>query len=232
MSKRFIEMMKDGDFPLVVSLPYNDPSLARKCFEAGADAIKVHINVYHGASKNNFGSFDEQKEVLTQILKEAKGPVGVVLGGDLALAEKDFDKAVEAGFDFFSLFSFNASCKVLNQNKITRMLAPRYDWPLELVDQMKDCGAEIVEASVFGEEGPEFRISHATLLKYKNLVEHSKLPVLVPTQVTILPEEVKNLKAVGVSGIMIGVIVTTHDEENIVNKIKEFRKAIDEMKEA
>ena len=40
---------------LAVSLPLNDIALAKAAEEAGADALKIHINVHHDASGTHFG---------------------------------------------------------------------------------------------------------------------------------------------------------------------------------
>ena len=44
---------------LIVSLPSNDPAMAQAATGAGADAVKLHMNVTHDASGTRFGSFAE-----------------------------------------------------------------------------------------------------------------------------------------------------------------------------
>jgi hypothetical protein len=45
------QLLATKPMTLVVSLPENDYDLARLAWENGADAIKVHINVFHNATK-------------------------------------------------------------------------------------------------------------------------------------------------------------------------------------
>ena len=55
------------------------------------------------------------------------------------------------------------------------------------------------------------------------------VPVVVPTQRAILPEEVGALIQAGVKGLMIGAVVTGKEEASIAKAVAAFRKAIDEV---
>ncbi len=228
--KRFEEMLKSGEFPLVMSLPANDINLARAAWQNGADAVKVHINVQHQASGTHFVSFDEEKEVLLQMLEEAKGPMGIVVGGDIDSADKDIEKVVEAGFDFISLYGTNASAKIMEETRVSKMFAPKNDWTYEEIKLMKDFGADILEASIFQQEGSQYRPNQKEWIDYKIISDICGLPVLVPTQHKILPEEVRMLKKAGVSAVMIGAVVTGKSADSIGEAVAAFRKEIDLMK--
>ena len=52
--KSLLSIITNARFSLIVSLPKNDYNLAKAAWESGADAIKVHINVKHNASKQVF----------------------------------------------------------------------------------------------------------------------------------------------------------------------------------
>ena len=52
----FRQMIESNSFTVVVSLPANDLDLARAALDAGAQAIKVHCNVWHRASGHTFGT--------------------------------------------------------------------------------------------------------------------------------------------------------------------------------
>ena len=106
---KFRQMLKEERFPLVMSLPRNDPALARAAWENGADVVKIHINVKHHASQTLFGSFEEERGAIEAMLAEAKGPMGIVLGADCCAAERSLPQAVAYGFDFLSLYGHHAS---------------------------------------------------------------------------------------------------------------------------
>lgn len=73
------------------------------------------------------------------------------------------------------------------------------------------------------------RLTAKELLEYAAITEASDLPVVVPTQRAIHPEEVGCLASIGVSGIMIGAVVTGKTGETIKKSISEFRNAIDRL---
>ena len=68
---------------LIASLPGNRLDLAKAAVECGADVVKVHMNVQHRASGLHFGTFEEEKETLQEILSVAKGPCGIVAGNSV-----------------------------------------------------------------------------------------------------------------------------------------------------
>ena len=67
------------------------------------------------------------------------------------------------------------------------------------------------------------------LLRYHALAHATPLPVIVPTQRMIRPEEVKALAQTGIHGLMIGAVVTGRTEESIRKAVRSFREAIDRM---
>ena len=78
----FRQMIESNSFTLVVSLPANDLDLARAALDAGAQAIKVHCNVWHRASGHTFGTYAENREFLRQLITLCgEVPVGLVPGG-------------------------------------------------------------------------------------------------------------------------------------------------------
>lgn len=83
---RLLEKLKSSKMCLIASIPQNNYELAKAAWEAGADAIKVHINIWHRASGNSFGSLEENREVFEKILKDSPVPVGIVAGENAFVA--------------------------------------------------------------------------------------------------------------------------------------------------
>ena len=214
----------NSKFTLIASLPANDYRLAEAAWENGADAVKVHINVEHRASGTCFRSFDEEKDNLFKVLETAKGPVGIVAGSDPESAGRDCVKAVEAGFDFISIYAHHAPPSLLDV-EASRMLAADYTYSL---NECKLFGeyADIFEASVIAPDLYGARLHARDLFKYRLVCENTSLPVVVPTQKNILPSEVKFLREAGVSAIMIGAIVTGKTTESFGCAVRTFRDAI------
>ena len=226
---RFKNMLMSGKMPLIMSLPVNSPRLAKTAWESGADVVKIHINVTHRASSNAFKSFEEESEAIMQMLDEAQGPMGIVLGGSVRAAEQDLEKAKNAGFDFISLYGQNTSEKMMHCPGISKMIAPDDTWQDWEIKQIEQQGADILEASVMHPESYGERLNLRDVICYRHLAEMVKIPIVVPTQHEIHPDEVGWLKENGVSGIMIGAIVTGQDERGIANAIESFKKEIEKL---
>ncbi|WP_312370659.1 hypothetical protein [Lachnoclostridium sp.] len=222
----YIDLLKNKAMTLIMSLPSNDPELAKVAFEYGADVVKVHINVEHRASKTHFGSIDTEKEKFEEMLANAKGPMGIVLGGETVIANNDFDKAAAMGFKFISLYGHHMPISVLQSKDVYRMMACDYSYRLEEIKVFKEIGVDVLEASIVHPEGYGDDLNSRDILNYRILCKESGLPVVIPTQRKIKPSELSILDEVGVSGIMIGAIVTGKEIESIKRTVCDFKEAI------
>lgn len=222
----YMDLLKNKNMTLIMSLPNNNPELARCAFEYGADVVKVHINVDHRASKNHFNSLDEERKNFTEMLDNAIGPMGIVLGGNTVSARNDFEKAQEMGFSFVSLYGHHMPISVLQSNGIVKMMACDYTYTDSEIKHFKQIGVDVLEASIVNPEGYGDALNGRDILKYNMLCKESGLPVVVPTQRKIDPSELKMLQEVGVSAIMIGAIVTGNELESIRRTVCDFKEAI------
>lgn len=64
----YTEMLTDNRFSVIAALPRNDLALAEAALEGGAQAVKVHCNVWHRASGNTFGTFAENRTFLRELI--------------------------------------------------------------------------------------------------------------------------------------------------------------------
>ena len=227
---KFKEMLLEDRFPLVMSLPHNDPALARVAWENGADVVKIHVNVKHHASQTLFGTFEQEHSAIEAMLSQAKGPMGIVLGSECEVSEKTLPLALASGFDFLSLYAHHTSVSVLAAEGISKMIAPDYTYTDWEIKGLEDIGVDILEASIMHPDSYGQMLSARDLLRYRNISNLSKLPVVVPTQHAIKPNEVRALRDSGVKGLMIGAVVTGKDEKTIAEAVAAFRKSIDEMR--
>ncbi|WP_429149335.1 hypothetical protein [Anaerotaenia torta] len=210
-------------------MPANDSELARIAWEEGADAVKVHINVSHRASKNHYASFEEEKQELLQILADAKGPCGIVAGCDVETVIQDYRNATEAGYSFVSLYAHDMPLCLLEDPSIVKMVAFDSSYDMAYLKNLEKLGADVFEASVMQPESYGTRLSMRELLQYADICGRTSLPVLVPTQRDIKPHEVGHLLACGVKATMIGAIVTGKTPDSVRKAVAEFRNAIDKL---
>jgi putative N-acetylmannosamine-6-phosphate epimerase len=216
-------------FALMVSIPQNHPDMAAAAEEAGADAIKTHLNVHHYASGTYFGSWSEEKENIKAILRNAKIPVGLLPGADSFASRDEILEAREMGIDFLDSFVHHMPVYLWEIENLGMMLAVNQSYTPSQIASLEEVGVDIFEATLLTHEEYGTPLNMRDITLYHNLAHSTKKPVIVPTQKKIHPEEVKILKQVGISGIVIGAVVTDKTPEGVYNVTESFRRAIDRI---
>ena len=224
----YTEMLTHKPMTLIMSLPANDPDMCRAAFEAGADVVKCHINLSHHASGTLFDTFEKSRPMLEQMLSERKGPMGIVPGNSVEKVEADLERLLELPFSFYSLYTQHTPPGLIARG-VPLMAACDYTYTLDEVRQMERMGASVLEASIVPGEEYGTRLSLRDLFRYEGIAGSTALPVVVPTQRNILPEDIPALSATGVRGIMIGAIVTGRETESVRRAVAAFRNAIDRL---
>jgi putative N-acetylmannosamine-6-phosphate epimerase len=207
---------------LIVSLPQNSPEMARAAAEAGADALKVHTNVKHEASGTVFGSLAEERDNLQRIL--ALGlPTGIVPGVASSLPSREDMAELEAmGLDFFDLYDHDMPLWISRWQGMTRTVAMSPATPLDAVAGFENLGFEMIEAAIIPHEGYGQPLSVADLVSYRRLRGETKLPIILPTQRAIQPDDVPALIGLGINAIMIGAIVTGREPASLREATAQF----------
>lgn len=217
--------LKRGKPMLIVSLPRNDVVLAQAAQAAGADALKVHINVQHHASGTYFGTLADERAALVEII-DVGLPVGIVPGADAAMAtQQDMWELDELGVDFFDAYVHHMPVWMLQmETAMSRMLALSCQQRAEgysLGPHPDKCA--IIEASVIAPDGYGQPLTAADLCEYEKICcLYPEIPVLVPTQCKIQPHELPALLKVGISGIIIGAVVTGGEASGIHKVTQQF----------
>lgn len=227
---KFKELLERKPLSLVVSLPENDIALARAAMEEGADALKVHYNVGHRASGNHFGPLDMYAEVFRAIRSEFGGPFGVVPSGSIdGSRREDVERLSGLGFDFYSIYAHHLPFFMLDDLGLDPTFAINEEYDASLVTSAAYFGFTALEASIVPGKEYGTPLSFADVLKYRRLVLQAKVPVLVPSQRKLVPEDVRVLCHTGVKAIMLGAVVTGNTEEQLRRAVNGFRNAIDSL---
>jgi len=224
---KFLDLLNSNKMTLIVSLPENKLEFAQAAVKGGADALKVHANVYHSASGNNFKGIMEQKEVFEEIIKYANVPVGLVPGAQLYAGKDEIKIVEEIGFSFLSMFAHYMPLYMIDSN-LDKMIAVNETYDLGHIRAVNRIEVDVIEADVLPDDRRE-KIYVFDLMRYGRLVENVDKPVVVPTQRIIEPEEVRFLYELGVKGIMIGAIVTGNTVEGVERTTSLFREAINKL---
>lgn len=206
--KEFISRKK---MPIIVSLPENDIDLAKAAIDAGADALKVHINVSHRASGNKFHDVDYYKETFEEIRELYNGPFGIVLSDNLPqVDEVDLKELKQIGFTYFSLYAKDITTKLLLQNELEKTIALDSSFNPNDTSVLESFNLEVLELSVVNSKNYGKPLSFEDLILYENYRRNTDLPLMIPSQKKMKPHDLKILRNIGIDSVMLGEIGRAH----------------------
>ena len=226
MGGRLLSLLADRP-RLIVSLPANSPELARAATEGGADALKVHLHVRHDASGTQFGSLAEERANLEQIL--ALGlPTGIVPGaGDHLPTPEEMGELAAMGLDFFDFYAHDTPAWLVRFQGMTRAVAISSAAQCEQLGDLEALGFELIEAAIVPHEGYGQPLNVADLVAYRQVRRTTALPIIVPTQRALRPEETPILfRETGINALMIGAIVTGREPASLRAATERFAAAM------
>ena len=212
-----------------MSITRNDVELARIAQEAGAHAVKCHLNVAHFASGTNFGSWAQEKESILKIRRALDIPLGIVTGADEMPSADDIAEIRQVGFDFWDLFAHHTPPEYFDWKEMGHMVAVNYTWTPEFVKNLVPQGVDVIESSIIPQTNYRSRLTAADISQYAQLAKAAQVPIIIPTQKAVKPEEVKYLYQAGAKGIAIGAVVTDLGTAKLRDTVSAFRQAIDAL---
>ena len=229
---QLLHQLQNHQFTLLVSLPRNEIALAEAALKGGARGLKVHLNIHHAASGTQFGTFEQERDVLAQITELAKSydaSVGIVPGGSPFANEDEFAQLAKIGIDYFDAYSADAPAWTLTQNHLDKMLAAHHGVSTAFLQSLQSLGMQMCEASILPHEqyGQPLRVQDVVL--YQQICHSLETPVIVPTQKKIQPQEVAVLRNAGVRALLIGAVVMGDQSDSIEKATVEFAHAIGKL---
>lgn len=201
-----LERLQSDDPAVFVSLPRNDPDLARAAAAGGADGVKIHLNATHQASGLTFGSVEDEAETIREIGR-SDVPLGVVPGQDAATVRETLAALEDLPVDFVDAHAHHLPLEALEAADYQTWVAPSVEYTLAEVDALQRIEADALEIGVLesDEYGRPFTVSEAA--EYLDIVDRSALPVIVPTQFDLRPADAVYLAERGVTNFLLGTIV-------------------------
>lgn len=217
----------DSSFILMVSLPKNDPELAEAAVKAGAQCLKVHVNCHHFASDTRFGSWTEEKKVIAEI-QSVMGdiPLGIVTGEAEQPSASDLEEIAHSGIDFWDLFCRYAPPEYLDLPNLGSMVAIDSSWEPWLVESLGALGVNVIESSIIPRDLYRSPLNLEDVARYRRLAQCSPMPILIPTQKAITPQQVSSLQKAGAAGLTIGAVVTGLEKNSLFDATAAFSEAI------
>lgn len=227
---KFAKMLRSNKFTLVVSLPENRLELAQAALEGGAQAIKVHVNVWHRASGHTFGTFSENRNFLKELVSLCgEVPAGLVLGGEDAFVSiGERDEMEELGIDFFSSYSHHLPCYMMDAKRLDKMVAIDSSYNQNTLDGINRTGIDVLECSIQPGEAYGQKLNFSDVIRYADISAKVKVPALVPTQKYMEPEDVRHLYNAGCKAVMMGAIVMGKepDAESVWRAVSSFAAVV------
>ncbi|MDD3925489.1 MAG: hypothetical protein PHT33_02405 [bacterium] len=222
------DIFTQNNMTLIVSLPGNDPALAGAAVAGGADVLKAHIHLKHQASGTGFGSLEEERQALRSILEAVDVPVGLVIGAAETADETEMDEVESMGFAYIDAYAHHLPAWMAARSTLPRMVAVEERY-MDLIPQLENLGMDMVEAAVVPHQEYGLPLNLYDLGIYRYICDLTDLPVIVPTQKAIRPDEVVMLRDAGVSALMIGAIVAGTTPESIEKAARDYRRLINEL---
>lgn len=230
MSKNLLDLFEEKKMSIIVSLPENRIDLAKAALEAGADALKCHINVNHRASGNTFLGLDHYMDTFKHIRNLYEGPFGIVLYDDMNLKPKvNLDLVGDAGFNYFSLYAKDVGSILLHQNKLQKTVAVDDKFTPAKASVIEKLGMEAVELSIVEKVNYGTPLNFEDMTLYQAYRDNTNLPIIIPSQKRLIPEDVAVLHSIGVQSIMLGAMTLGTTEKSIYESVSQFTNSLNKI---
>ncbi|MBO1001902.1 hypothetical protein [Pseudogracilibacillus auburnensis] len=223
MNNNLCSLFEQKKVSIIVSLPENRVDLAKAAIDAGADALKFHINVNHRASGNEFKNVDHYIDVFTEIRELYDGPLGLVLSDDVnKVNQLDLKKLKNIGFTYFSLYAKDITSKLLLQKELEQTVAVDDLFQPDHVKAIEHFDMKAVELSVVKKEDYGKPLNFEDITLYRNYREKTDLPIIIPSQKRLVPEDLDILHQIGVQSVMLGAVTIGTTEKSIYETVYAF----------
>lgn len=221
-----MKLLDSATLPLLVSLPRNDAELAEAAREGGAVGVKVHLNVEHRASGTHFGTFAEERAAIEAIL-EVGLPVGVVAGGEGAIAADQIRDVVALGASFVDVFATHAPAWYVDVARpASAVVALEQGDDLAVARGVVALGVDAVEASLTAPQDYRTPLTLGRVAQYADMAAQLEVPVIVPSQHAITPADIPAIRRAGVGALLIGAVVTGVTADELRGATRAFADAI------
>lgn len=205
--------MVAGEFPVLVSLGRHDMDLAKAAVDAGVFGIKFHLNAYHRATGNSFGSFAEERPFIEKLAKLGK-PMLVMSGQETQPSLEELDALADLGVEGWNIYLRHVQPHMY-RSQLRPILALDSDSGDDDLRQIAAVPGAMVEASVCRFEEYGEPLNETDIARFRGIVENSNLPVIAPSQKRFAASDVPKLRAAGIGSILCGVIVTGLDPSEL-----------------
>lgn len=209
-----------GEFPIIVSLARHDLDLAKAALDGGAYALKTHLNAYHRATGTTFGSFAEERPFF-EALSGLGCPLLVMAGQETVPSAEEMDALADLGFEGFNVYVDHMQPHLLT-SRLRPMPALSATSTPDDIKQIAALPGCVVEASIMPFERYRTEMTDADLERYAAVVDAVDVPVIVPSQLTLTPQDAMRLREAGIAAPLLGAIVTGDTPRSMLQSVRQF----------
>lgn len=195
-----------GEFPIIVSLARHDIDLAKAALDAGATALKTHLNAYHRATGTTFGSFAAERPFYEELSKLG-APLLLMAGQETVPSAEEMDALADLGFEGFNVYFAHLQPHLL-ASRLRPMPALSSDSTPEDLARIIALPGAMVEASIVEFSGYGHPLTDADVTRYGEIVSAAGIPVIAPSQRKFTADDMPRLKGAGIAAPLLGAIVT------------------------
>ena len=214
-----------GDCPIIVSLARHELDLARAAIDAGADAIKVHLNAFHRASGTRFGSYQQERPFL-EALARLGAPMLVMAGQETVPTLDELNALADLGFEGFNVYGDHLQPHML-QSRLRPMPALSASSTDADIRRLSAIPGAVLEASIMDFADYGTPLTAADIARYSQIAGLSTAPVIAPSQKKFTPADLPALRRSGMAAVLLGVIVTGQTPQEMQRCVSAFAKALD-----
>lgn len=218
MSK-LISLLNKNPMTLIVSLPANTVELALAAQEAGADAVVARID-----------ADTKDRNELLSLVEKVKVPVGVEFAGE-PVNEVQLNGFQKKGFDFFINPLNGMPVWMLGMKGLGKVAAMDPEYSAYDITGISNKAIDAIDAAVIPESDYGKDLTVGDLQHYITIALSTGIPVIVPTQKLVRVSEVPIIWDTGAKGIILKDVVSGSTAKSLSSVTKEFKKAIDSLKE-
>jgi len=171
----------------------------------------------------------EERDNLRAIIDAFPGPVGIVAGAETPATPQEMAELRRLGIDFFDLYASHMPAWMWRVDGMARAVALEPGATIHQAIALENLGVDVIEAAIIPHDGYGKPLTVADLAAYRELHDAVDVPIIVPTQRAIKPEEAALItEKCGIEALMIGAIVTGKTPESIEAAVKVFKAALNE----
>ena len=216
----FYRALTSGAYPIIVSLARHDLDLAKAALDAGATALKTHLNAFHRATGTTFGSFVEERPFFEE-LSRLGCPLLVMAGQETVPSAEEMTALAALGFEGFNVYVDHMQPHLL-QSPLRPMPALSATSTPDDVTRIAAMSGCIIEASIMPFERYRTAMSDADLDRYADVVRAVDVPVIVPSQLALTSGDAKRLRQAGIAAPLLGAIVTGDTPQSMQAAVSTF----------